>query len=247
VKGALKVIVCAVAAVFVHALLLLFGGIFFMHGEAAASSKRDVELVAEDVEKDAEEKQPEERQPEEPIEAKEEPPPDANQEMAPSEAPVAGADDGPALDAASLSALEAALNGGAGAAGGMDFGGGAASLQGGGRIGATGRGGAEEKDEFQGAFSMSEIDQRPRAVHQVAAGYPQAMRAARVEGIVTLIFIVDETGRVVNPRVEKSSHAEFEAPALESVRQWRFEPAVKGGQRVGCRMRVPIRFQPPAR
>jgi protein TonB len=167
--------------------------------------------------------------------------------MAPSEAPVAGADDGPALDAASLSALEAALNGGAGAAGGMDFGGGAASLQGGGRIGATGRGGAEEKDEFQGAFSMSEIDQRPRAVHQVAAGYPQAMRAARVEGIVTLIFIVDETGRVVNPRVEKSSHAEFEAPALESVRQWRFEPAVKGGQRVGCRMRVPIRFQPPAR
>ncbi|MFM8697880.1 MAG: energy transducer TonB [Phycisphaerales bacterium] len=245
-KGVLKVILCAFAAVFVHALLLLFGGIFFMHGEASASSKRDVELVAEDVEKDAEEKQPEERQPEEPIETKEEPPPDAN-EMAPTEAPVAGADDGPALDAASLSALEAALNGGAGAAGGMDFGGGAASLQGGGRIGATGRGGAEEKDDFQGAFSMSEIDQRPRAVHQVAAGYPQAMRAARVEGIVTLIFIVDETGRVVNPRVEKSSHPEFEAPALESVRQWRFEPAVKGGQRVGCRMRVPIRFQPPAR
>ncbi|MFM9145529.1 MAG: energy transducer TonB, partial [Phycisphaerales bacterium] len=222
-KGVLKVILCAFAAVFVHALLLLFGGIFFMHGEASASSKRDVELVAEDVEKDAEEKQPEERQPEEPIETKEEPPPDAN-EMAPTEAPVAGADDGPALDAASLSALEAALNGGAGAAGGMDFGGGAASLQGGGRIGATGRGGAEEKDDFQGAFSMSEIDQRPRAVHQVAAGYPQAMRAARVEGIVTLIFIVDETGRVVNPRVEKSSHPEFEAPALESVRQWRFEP-----------------------
>ncbi|MFM8643322.1 MAG: energy transducer TonB, partial [Phycisphaerales bacterium] len=167
--------------------------------------------------------------------------------MAPPESPEAGDDDGPALDAPSLTALEAALNGGSGAAGGMDFGGGAASLQGGGRIGATGRGGGDEKDEFQGAFSMSEIDQRPRAVHQVAAGYPQSMRAARVEGIVTLIFIVDETGRVVNPRVEKSSHPEFEAPALESVRQWRFEPAVKGGQRVGCRMRVPIRFQPPAR
>jgi TonB family protein len=162
------------------------------------------------------------------------------------EAP-SSSDDAPALDAASLSAIEAALSGNAGAAGGGDFGA-VASLQGGGRIGGTGRiGGGETQDEFQGAFSMSEIDQRPRAVHQVAAGYPQAMRAARVEGIVTLIFIVDETGRVVNPRVEKSSHAEFEAPALESVRQWRFEPAVKGGQRVGCRMRVPIRFQPPAR
>jgi protein TonB len=70
------------------------------------------------------------------------------------------------------------------------------------------------------------------------------MRAKNVEGVVTLIFIVDDTGRVVNPRVEKSSHPQFEAPALAAVRQWKFEPAIKGGQRVSCRMRVPFRFQP---
>jgi protein TonB len=55
---------------------------------------------------------------------------------------------------------------------------------------------------------------------------------------------VDETGRVVNPRVEKASYPEFEKPALEAVRQWKFEPAIKGGKRVSCRMRVPFRFQP---
>jgi protein TonB len=49
---------------------------------------------------------------------------------------------------------------------------------------------------------------------------------------------------VVNPRVEKSSHPEFEAPAVEALRQWKFEPAIKAGKRVSCRMRVPIRFQP---
>jgi TonB family protein len=82
------------------------------------------------------------------------------------------------------------------------------------------------------------------AIQQVAGTVPQEMRSKSVEGVVTLIFIVDETGRVVNPRVEKASHPAFEAPALEALRQWKFEPAVKSGKRVSCRMRVPMRFQP---
>jgi protein TonB len=49
---------------------------------------------------------------------------------------------------------------------------------------------------------------------------------------------------VVNPKVEKATRPEFEKPALDAVRQWRFEPAMKGGKRVSCRMRVPMRFQP---
>jgi protein TonB len=70
------------------------------------------------------------------------------------------------------------------------------------------------------------------------------MRGRKVEGVVSILFVVDSSGRVSGPRVEKSTHAAFEKPALDAVRQWRFEPAVKGGQRVACKMRVPIRFQP---
>ena len=141
-------------------------------------------------------------------------------------------------------AVEAALNGGSGAGGGGDFGG-AASLASGGRIGGTGRAdGGGGSDAAEGAFSIAEIDQRPRPIHQVGGVYPSEMRQRNVEGSVTVIFIVDESGRVVNPRVEKSSHPEFEAPALDAVRQWRFEPAMRGGKRVSCRMRVPMRFQP---
>ena len=168
-------------------------------------------------------------------------PPDPNQSIKSVDAPSQSSDDAPALDAASLSAIEAALNGG-GVAGG-DFGAGAASLATGGRIGGTGKGGGEEQASEE-AFSMSEIDQRPRPIQQVAGTFPQEMRSKSVEGVVTLIFIVDETGRVVNPRVEKASHPAFEAPALEALRQWKFEPAVKSGKRVSCRMRVPMRFQP---
>jgi protein TonB len=239
----LKVILVIFAALVVHVLVGLFGGYLFSHEEQQAS-KRDVEIVTESVEKENEEK-PEEQQPQDEIKEQDEAPPDPESVASSVEAP-SSSDDAPALDAASLSAIEAALNGDASAAGG-DFGGAQASLQGGGRIGGTGKpgsGGGGGDDEFSGAFSMSEIDQRPRAVYQVAAPYPAGMRSQKAEGTVTLIFIVDEAGRVVNPRIERSSHPEFEAPALEALRQWKFEPAVKAGKRVSCRMRVPMRFQP---
>jgi protein TonB len=46
----------------------------------------------------------------------------------------------------------------------------------------------------------------------------------------------------VNPKVEKSTHPAFERPALEAVRQWKFDPAVRGGEKVPSKVRVPIRF-----
>jgi protein TonB len=236
-----KIVLCIVGALLVHAVIIAFGGILFLGEETVQSSRRDIELLNEDVQKDKDKVDEEEKEVVQPdLKAPSDAPPDPNQVLAAVDTP-SDSNDAPALDSASLGALEQALNGGAGG-GASDFGGGA-SLSSGGRIGGTGKAAAAEQ-EFQGAFSMSEIDQRPRPVHQVAGAYPAEMRARNVEGVVTLIFIVDDTGRVVNPRVEKSSHPQFEAPALAAVRQWKFEPAIKAGQRVSCRMRVPIRFQP---
>jgi len=70
------------------------------------------------------------------------------------------------------------------------------------------------------------------------------MRGKKVDGSVSVLFVVDAGGKVASPQVEKSSHPAFDKPALEAVKQWKFEPAVKGGQRVGCKMRVTLRFQP---
>jgi protein TonB len=140
----------------------------------------------------------------------------------------------------SLSAIEQALSGqGAGAGG--DFAD-SFSFASGGRIGGTGQPGTLS-EKLESAFNLTEIDQKPRAVMQAPPTYPAEMRGKKMEGIVTVIFVVDPSGRVTNPRVEKANHQAFERPALEAVRQWKFEPAIRGGQRVGCRMRVPIRFQ----
>ena len=61
---------------------------------------------------------------------------------------------------------------------------------------------------------------------------------------MTLTFNVDADGKVGEPRVEKSTHPSFDKPAIEALKKWKFEPALRGGKRVACRMRVPIRFKP---
>jgi protein TonB len=147
--------------------------------------------------------------------------------------------DGPALADASLGAIEAALNG---LSGGADFGGSKMSYETGGRLGATGKGGPLEA-KGEGGFSLSEIDQKPRCVFQASPVYPAEMRGRKFTGAVIVLFIVDAAGKVTSQRVEKSSHQAFDRPAMEAVKQWRFEPGVKGGQRVACRMRVSIRFE----
>jgi protein TonB len=222
-------IVCAIG---LHAGIILFGGSLFASHKKDHGTLQQVELLNSDaVEKEKPKEQPVEKT--EQIET--EKPPDVADIVHNVE--QSAAVNAPELEAASLSAIEAALSGQAG--GGGDF---AESLSfsSGGRIGGTGKAGAMDQ-ELEKAFSLSEIDQKPRVAFQTAPVYPSGMRT---EGVVSVIFIVDQTGRVVNPRVDKSTHQEFEKPAVDAVKQWKFEPALKAGQRVSCKMRVPIRFQP---
>jgi protein TonB len=227
-----------VLAVLLHAGFLLFGGLLFMGHGKEEKKVQQVELLAEDLEADKEEeKEPEEKEPEEEVQAEEEPPPDASEVIRNMEA--ASADQTPALDAATLSAIEAALN--PGASMGADFGG-SVNLASGGRIGGKGAPGSGVKDGVDDAFSLAELDQKPRVIFQAPPSYPAELRPRKIEGQVYLLFIVDANGRVLNPRVEKASHQAFVKPALDAVKQWKFEPATRGGQKVPCRMRVPIRF-----
>ena len=73
---------------------------------------------------------------------------------------------------------------------------------------------------------------------QLASGagpvYPLAAKAAGIEGLVVVRYDVSQDGRVINARVDESSpEGMFEAAALDAVRSWRYNPAVKDGQAVG--------------
>jgi protein TonB len=157
----------------------------------------------------------EEKEEEEP---EEEPPP-----------PPKLAEETPPLD---LSQLELALNPGTGGGAGGDF---EVRLPVG---GASGQGEGGDVDQL---FSMSDLDQKPRVIYQPS---PQTNAALQklTPGTVTIVFVVDQRGRVENPIVQSSSNPAFETPALAAVKQWKFEPGKRNGEPVRFRMRVPITF-----
>lgn len=103
--------------------------------------------------------------------------------------------------------------------------------------------GAEDLGAALDTFDVTELEKRPEVVAQVAPAYPAELRKAKIEGAVTIVFLLTEDGRVEDPRVENSSRAEFEKPALEAVRRWRFRPGMKDGQAVKTHMRLPVRFR----
>jgi protein TonB len=227
-------------AVAFHAGILLFGGLLMFHPKAEKSKVEEVDLVSdeakEDPKKDEEKKdqqQAEEaKEAEEALEQAKEAMPDLR-DLAALQSPAAA----PSLAAMSLSDLESALSG---AGGGGDMSGGL-SFASGGRIGGTGTvgGGGPNLDE---ALTLAELDQRPRPIFQASPQYPLELRKQKVEGSVQVVFYVDKEGRVSNPQVERSSHPAFERPALEAIRQWRFEAGTRHGQKVAFKMRVPITF-----
>lgn len=160
---------------------------------------------------------PPESEPEEP-EAQEQPPELVEQPQQP-------------LD---LSQLEIALNPGGGSGTFGDF-----TVDLGAQItnaAGAGDGGIDE------IFSMADLDQRPRVLFQAMPQYPPDLRKLNRQGTVHVVFTVDVSGRVVGPKVDKSSDPAFERPALEAVSQWRFEPGTRKGEKVPFRMRVPITF-----
>jgi protein TonB len=233
-----SVVFGVLCAVMLHGGFIAFGGLVFPKAKEDHGTTREVELLSDESvedEKKKDEPEPEKTEKTEDLEVEEEAPPDAAELMKSLDlSPLASA---PALDAASLSAIEAALSGQAGLG---DF---AQSLSfaSGGIIGGTGSASAIDEDDNT-AFSLAEIDQPPRVVLQGAPLYPSTMRGKKVEGVVVLIFIVDANGKVVSPRVESSTHSNFEAPALDAVKKWKFEPGVRAGKTVPCRMRIPVRF-----
>lgn len=207
------------AAVFFHGAMLCFGGLLFFH--KPAEENRPIEDVALIDEAKQEEEKP---KVEEAIKTEPEPMPEMPDAQTPPPEPL------------SLGELEVALNPGGGDGG--EFGSSFRFPTG--RTGGPGNG----PGDLDAIFTMAELDQKPRAIFQSSPVYPVEMRQRRMEGSVYVLFIVDQQGKVTNPKIEKSSHGAFEKPALEAVRQWKFEPAVRNGQKVRCKMRVPIRFSP---
>jgi TonB family protein len=80
--------------------------------------------------------------------------------------------------------------------------------------------------------------------HYTAPRFPEAARQRGIDGWVDLQFIVGTDGSVSDVTIVGAQPAGiFEPAALEAVRQWRYQPLVRGGQNVSQRARVRVRFK----
>lgn len=91
-------------------------------------------------------------------------------------------------------------------------------------------------------FDINNLDQKPVARVQNPPTYPYEMSRAGISGEVAVEFIISATGDVIDTRVIRSSHREFEVPALQAVQKWKFKPGRKGGKNVSTRASQLIEF-----
>lgn len=89
---------------------------------------------------------------------------------------------------------------------------------------------------------VDDFDERPVPVKAFPPAYPPEMLRQGITGLVSVTVVIDEKGAVVESVVAKSTRSEFERPALEAVRKWKFRPGMKGGAPVTVRMVLPVQF-----
>ncbi|MEN8175350.1 MAG: energy transducer TonB [Pseudomonadota bacterium] len=74
--------------------------------------------------------------------------------------------------------------------------------------------------------------------------YPRQARRRGLEGLVILSVEVGLDGRVAGLAVERSSgFAVLDNAARRAVADWRFRPALRGGEPVSAQLEVPVRFR----
>jgi protein TonB len=74
--------------------------------------------------------------------------------------------------------------------------------------------------------------------------YPEDSRAAREQGMVMLRVDVSAAGRADRVAIVKSSgYFRLDQAARDTVRDWRFHPALRAGNAVSSEVDVPVRFE----
>jgi protein TonB len=87
-----------------------------------------------------------------------------------------------------------------------------------------------------------DYDRPPRPIKMTQPIYPQEAFVKKIEGTVVVEIWIDIHGNVVRTRILQSIPLLDDA-AVATVKQWRFEPALKGGRPVMTAARAPVTFR----
>jgi len=82
----------------------------------------------------------------------------------------------------------------------------------------------------------------PRAIYQPEPEFSEEARKAKYQGVCTLGLVVGVDGRPTNIRVLSSLGMGLDEKAIEAVRTWKFEPAMKDGHPVPVEIALEVDF-----
>ena len=104
-----------------------------------------------------------------------------------------------------------------------------------------------KSEETQDDFFVV-VEQMPQLIGGLASlqkkvKFPEMARRAAIEGRVTIQFIVNEQGKVENPRVIRGIGGGCDEEALKAVMTARFKPGMQRGRPVRVQYSLPIVFR----
>ncbi|MHB8217952.1 MAG: energy transducer TonB [Candidatus Sulfotelmatobacter sp.] len=94
-----------------------------------------------------------------------------------------------------------------------------------------------------GVFKVGGGISAPQAISTPDPEYTEEARNAKTQGTCILWMIVDDQGHPRDIRVVRGLGMGLDAKAIEAVRQWKFQPALKDGRPVNVQISVEVGFR----
>jgi TonB family protein len=94
-----------------------------------------------------------------------------------------------------------------------------------------------------GAFKVGGGVSAPKVLFQPDPEYSEEARKAKYQGTVVLWLVVGPDGRAHDIRVARTLGLGLDEKAMEAVKTWKFEPAMKDGRPVSVMINVEVTFR----
>ena len=94
-----------------------------------------------------------------------------------------------------------------------------------------------------GVFRVCGGVSAPRVIYQPDPEYSEEARKAKYQGTCVLWLVVGPDGRPRDLRVARSLGLGLDEKAIEAVKTWKFEPAMKDGKPVAVQINVEVSFR----
>ncbi len=98
----------------------------------------------------------------------------------------------------------------------------------------------ETKINKDNIYDYKQLKVRPSIVHSVQPIYPDIARKKRIKGMVVVNIVIDETGKVIDAKVVKSTDSVLEHSAINAAMQFQFKPSYLNGKPV--KVKIPLKF-----